>query len=286
MRALAVGLAISSVVFAQSTITPVEPSNPPEQQPPQYQPPPPQYQQQPYPSNPPSNPQQYQPPPQQYPPPPGQSTISDPTQPQPTYQPSYLPPPGAPPRLVVTPDMQARWNRSRYLYGAGGVIGLVGNVLTISSIVVEASTGYPCDPNDLVHQLNPKDSCNRNGINYHPPGPTDAVPLLGYLGSSASAVGFVFAAAGLGYQHSLLRQMNADIDRGVFHGGTSLGVFGFAATGLGYFFGLTDYLNPHDQGIAIFATTVIGTALCTLGTLLYTIDATRTKKAWQKLSTF
>jgi hypothetical protein len=288
MRALAVSLAISSAVFAQSTISPVEPSSPPQPPPPQYQQPPPQNQPPPPQNQPP--PLQNQPPPPQYPPPPPsnptQSTISDPTQPPPQYQPSYLPPPGQPPRLVITPDMQSRWNRSRNLYIAGGVIGLIGNGLTISSIIVEASTGYPCDPNDLVHQLNPKDTCNRNGTNYHPPGPTDTVPLLGYMGSSTSALGFVLGAAGLGYQHSLLRQMNADIDRGVFHGGTALGVFGWAATGLGYFFGLTDYLNPHDQGIAIFASTIIGTGLCTLGTLLYTIDATRTKKAWLKLPTF
>jgi hypothetical protein len=282
MRVLAAWLAISSAAFAQSTISPVDPNQQP--YPTQPQNPPPQ--------NPP--PQQYpQPPPQNPPPqyPPSQNPSSSQIQPlspdqPPPYQPSYLPPPGQPPRLVVTSDMQSRWNTARYLYGAGGIIGLLGNALTISSIAVEAATGYPCDPNDLVHQLNPKDTCNKNGTNYHPPGPTDTVPLLGYMGSSASALGFVIAAAGLGYQHSLLRQMNADIDRGVFHGGTALGVFGFAATGLGYFFGLTNYLNPHDQGIAIFSTTVIGTALCTLGTLLYTVDASRTKKAWLRLPTF
>src|SRR5207302_4922451 len=135
-------------------------------------------------------------------------------------------------RIVVSPQMQARWNRARVLYGLGGVTGLIGSGLTISSVLIVVITGYPCNPNDPIHGINPKDTCNKMGTMYQPPKPSDAVPLLAYLGSSVSALGFVFSAAGLGQQHHLLRELSADTPRGLFYGGTVLGVMGFSAVGL------------------------------------------------------
>src|SRR5205809_3442921 len=90
-----------------------------------------------------------------------ESTIT-PYQPPPSappeYQPyQYNPSPYTTPRLIVTRDMQSRWQRSRILYGLGGVTGLLGTGLTISSMLVVAITGYPCNPNEPVHQLNPND---------------------------------------------------------------------------------------------------------------------------------
>lgn len=172
------------------------------------------------------------------------------------------------------------------IYGVGGVTGLLGTALSLASVAAVAITGYPCDPFDPSHANNPMDKCNPNAAVFHPASPTDAAPMLAYLGSSVSALGFVFSAAGLGYQHSLLAEVNADPGRGVFTGGTVLGVLGFASVGASYFFGFTNYLNSHDQGLAILASTLTGAGLCALSSLLYLIDSSRTKKAWERLTTF
>jgi hypothetical protein len=192
--------------------------------------------------------------------------------------------PLTPARLAVPPRLVTRWHRGRAAYTVGAVTGLLGTGLTLSSVIVVAVTGYPCNPNDPIHQINPNDSCNRNSSHYDPPRPTDAAPLLAYLGSSASALGFILSASGLGVQHSVLRELGADTPRGLLHGGTALGLLGFLSVGASYFFGFTDYLNPHDQGIAILATTVSGAALCAVGSLLFSVDASRTKKAWLGLA--
>jgi hypothetical protein len=186
----------------------------------------------------------------------------------------------------VPPGLTERWHRARVLYTVGGVTGLLGDGLTISSIAVIAVTGYPCDPFDPRHATDPKDTCNPNSAIYHPSRPTDAAPMLAYLGSSFSALGFVLSASGLGYQHSLLREVNADPGRGVFAGGTVLGVLGFTAVGASYFFGFTSYLNPHDQAVAILSSSLTGAALCALGSLLYVIDSSRTKRAWERFTPF
>src|SRR6185295_545867 len=99
-----------------------------------------------------------------------------------------------------------------------------------------------------------------------------------------SALGFILSSAALGYQHSLLSDLQADPGRGTFAGGTALGVLGFAAVGTSYFFGFTSYLKPHDQGVAILASTITGTVLCAVGSLLYTIDSASMKRVWQRLS--
>ena len=96
----------------------------------------------------------------------------------------------------------------------------------------------------------------------------------------------MLSASGLGYQHHLLYELGGDVSRGVFAGGTTIGLMGFLSVGASYFFGFTNYLNPHDQGIAILATSITGTGLCLLGGLLYTIDAGRMKRAWDRLGTF
>jgi hypothetical protein len=184
-------------------------------------------------------------------------------------------------KVYVSREMRTRWSNARIMYGFGGFTGLAGTALTISSVIVVAATGYPCNPHD---PLNPgRDRCNETNMTA---APTDAAPLLGYLGSSLSAFGFVFSAGGLGWQHKLLRELGNDTSRGIFYGGTALGVSGFVATGLGYFWGLTDYLSPHDQGIAILATTITSTVLCALGSLLFTIDSRRVKQVFERLNAF
>ena len=182
--------------------------------------------------------------------------------------------------------MAARWHHARIVSAVGTVLGLLGSGLTLSSVLVVAITGYPCNPNDPMHATNPNDSCNPNSAIYNPPAPTDPAPLLAYIGSSASAVGFVFSAAGLGYQHHLLGEMQADIGRGYFGGGTAFGLLGFVSVGASYFFGFTNYLNAHDQGTAILTSSITGAALCALGGLLYAVDSSHMKSAWQRLTTF
>jgi hypothetical protein len=215
------------------------------------------------------------------PPAPTQSTITPVQAPSTTTPPPSTPVKSSP---FVTESQKSRWSHARNMYGFGSITGLVGTGLTISSLIVVGVTGYPCNPNDPIHQIDPKDTCNPKSGAFDKPSPTDAAPLLSYLGSSVSAFGFIFSAAGLGWQHAILLEANNDIPRGVFYGGTVLGVIGFVSTGVGYFFGLTDYLNPHDQGVAILATTVSATAFCAIGSLLYAIDASRTKRAWNEIS--
>jgi hypothetical protein len=186
----------------------------------------------------------------------------------------------------ISVGLSQRWHRARVIYGVGTAIGLIGNGLTLSSVLVVAITDYPCNPLDPKHATSATDTCNPNSSIYKPPRPTDPAPLLAYMGASASVLGFVFAASGLGYEHHLLAEADADPGRGIFAGGTALGLLGFVAVGASYFVGFTDYLNAHDQGIAILASSITGTALCAIGGLLYTIDSSRMNRAWQRLSTF
>jgi hypothetical protein len=176
-----------------------------------------------------------------------------------------------------SPEMAARWHRGRVLYGVGSAVSLLGTALSLSSIILVAVTDYPCN------SIDPNANCS-NGK--PPPTPTDPAPLLAYMGSSVSALGFVLTAAGLGYQHALLHEMSADIGRGVFGAGTTIGVMGFASVGLSYMFGATSFLNPHDQGLAILSASMTGAGLCLISSLLYTIDSSRLKSAWNRLGTF
>ena len=165
------------------------------------------------------------------------------------------------------------------LYGVGSITSLLGSALTLTGVIVTAVTGYPCDP--TVNMLT-----NSTCKNTTPPSPTDPAPMLSYLGSTTSALGFVFSAAGLGLQHHVLEEVQMDPGRGVFSTGTAFGVLGFMSVGASYFFGLTNYLNPHDQGLAILSTTIGGAGLCLLGGLLYTIDAAQLKRVWERIATF
>ena len=49
---------------------------------------------------------------------------------------------------------------------------------------------------------------------------------------------------------------------------------------------ISNYLAPHDQGVAILASSITGTVLCTLGGILYAADAAKMKRIWLRLSTF
>jgi hypothetical protein len=181
--------------------------------------------------------------------------------------------------------MAARWRHARNLGNAGMFFGLGGMALTLSSAIYVGVTGYPCNPNDPIAAANPNNPCNQNNMLYRNPQPTDPAPLLGYLGASTSALGFILSASSLGYQHHLLHKLDADPGRGVFAAGTVFGVLGFVAVGVSYFIGLTDYLGPRDQALAILGTSITSTFFSALGSLLYMIDSQRTKRAWNRLPT-
>lgn len=163
-----------------------------------------------------------------------------------------------------------RWRGARILSGFGTAFGVVGTGLSLSSTIYILATGYPPNANDFLH----------------PARPSDTGPALAYAGASVSAAGFVLSAGGLGWQHRILGDLGADRGRGLYVGGTMVGVLGLVGVGAGYFFGLTDYLNAHDQSIAVLTTSLVGTALCATAALLYATDAARVKKIWKNLSTF
>ena len=163
-----------------------------------------------------------------------------------------------------------RWRTARTLTVLGSVFNLIGTGLSLTSVIYIAATDYPPDTNQLLA----------------PAKPSDPGPALAYAGASASAAGFVLSAVGLGWEHRLLDSLGADPGRGAFGVGTAFGVFGFAGVGLSYFFGLTDYLNPHDQSIAILATSLTGTALCAIAGILYSIDSSHLNEAWRGVLTF
>jgi hypothetical protein len=116
--------------------------------------------------------------------------------------------------------------------------------------------------------------------------PTDVGPMLAYTGASLSAVSFLLTAGGLGAQHSVLSHLGIDTGRGHFAAATTLGVLGTLSTATSYFFGFTGYLNPHDQSVAILTTSITGTALCGLASILYLIDSSRMKRNWKTYTTF
>jgi hypothetical protein len=171
---------------------------------------------------------------------------------------------------LVTPDMVRRWHTARVLSVLGSLVNSIGTGLSLASVIVIAVTDYPPSTASLLA----------------PAKPSDVGPALAYAGASASLVGFALNAAGLGYEHRLLAEVGADPGRGIYGAGTALGLVGFAAVGASYFFGLTDYLNPHDQSIAILATSLSGTALCAIAGVLYLADSSRVKRAWRGFNSF
>jgi hypothetical protein len=175
-----------------------------------------------------------------------------------------------PTRITPEADVIARWQRARIVSVIGTLLSLVGTGLSLASVIYVAATHYPPSAQDLLN----------------PPAPSDPGPVLAYVGSSTSAAGFIFSATALGYEHRILDRVGVDPGRGFFAAGTAIGLLGFTAVGASYFFGLTHYLDPHDQQVAVLATSIGGAALCGLAGLIYVFDSSRDKKVWKRLSTF
>jgi len=214
------------------------------------------------------------------PPPPSPPPPSSPSSPPPTvtfHSEGMAPPLPPPPMLPATlhaapsPDVVSRWHTARVISVFGSILSIAGTGLSLASLIYIAATNYPPSANSL---LSPQAK------------PSDPGPVLAYVGSSASAAGFVLTATGLGLEHNILDKLGADPGRGIFGIGTTFGIIGFGGVALSYFFGLTSYLQPHDQSIAILTTSIGGAALCGLASILYSIDSSHVKKAWSDLTTF
>jgi hypothetical protein len=185
------------------------------------------------------------------------------------------------PQVITTPDghlrvmptqrERDRWRRGRIVSSLGTFTGVAGLGLSISSAIYVAVKDYPPSANDVLAPTAK---------------PSDVGPVLAYTGSSISTVSFLLSAGGLGAQHSVLRHLNIDPGLSHFAAGTTFGILGTFSTATSYFFGFTGYLNPHDQAVAILATSITGTALCGLASILYLVDSARMKKRWNNLTTF
>ena len=181
------------------------------------------------------------------------------------------PPPSMPLRLTVPEPTVRAWHGARVMSGFGDALGIIGTGLSLGALIYIGATNYPPSVGDFTKPA---------------PSPSDPVQVISFVASSASALGFALAAGSLSWRHHILDGLDADTGRGLFIGGTVVGLIGLVSVGAGYFFGFTDYLNPHDRTVAVIATSLGGAAICAIGTILYARDAARINRTWQQLTTF
>jgi hypothetical protein len=211
----------------------------------------------------------------------------------PTQQP--LPPPvsataypAAPPPLVAAPlpapqpgletatvratsqSLRRQWRGARVMNGFAGAIGIVSGGLSISNSIYVAAAHYPPSVSDLTSQ----------------PKPSDPAQVLSYVTSTSAAFAFGLSAGGLAIRHHVLRELDADTGRGLFLGGTVVGLVGIAAIAVSYIVGFSNIGNAQDQSIAVLSTSLGGSALCNVATAMYAKDATNMQKVWKNLTTF
>jgi hypothetical protein len=195
-----------------------------------------------------------------------------PLPPPPAAQSLSMPAPPPPPslRLTVPEPMVHDWHGARVMSGFGDAFGIIGTGLSLGALIYIAATNYPPSVGDFTSI----------------PKPSDPVQVISFVASTMSAVGFSLAAGSLSWRHHILDALEADTGRGLFVGGTVVGLVGLVGVGASYFFGFTDYLNPHNRTVAVIATSLGGAALCTIGTILYSRDAAKLNRAWERLTTF
>jgi hypothetical protein len=196
-----------------------------------------------------------------------------PPPPTPTVaQPLAMPAPPTPPslQLTVPEPMLHEWHGARVMSGFGDAFGIIGTGLSLGVLIYIAATSYPPSVGDFTA----------------PPKLSDPVQVISLVASTMSAVGFGLAAGSLSWRHHILEELDADTGRGLFVAGTVIGLVGLVGVGASYFFGFTDYLNPHDRTVAVIVTSLGGAAICTIGTILYSRDAAKLNRAWERLTTF
>jgi hypothetical protein len=182
-------------------------------------------------------------------------------------------PPSDPTALRMSPQSSRslirQWRGARAMNGFANAIGLISAGLSVSSAIYVGAAHYPPS---LTSSSSPR--------------PSDPAQLLSYVSSSSSAFGFALAAGGLGLRHHILRKLDADPGRGLFVAGTVVGLVGVASIITSYIVGFANVGNPHDQSIAVLATSLGGSAITNVGTAIYAKDASQVQKAWKALTTF
>lgn len=176
---------------------------------------------------------------------------------------------GAPPPLPRTYVRQ--WRGARTMNGFADAIGLLSGGLSIANAIYVAAAHYPPSASDFVAQK---------------PSPGDPAQVMSWVSSGSSAFAFGLAAGGLAWRHNILRKLGADPGRGLFIAGTVVGLVGIASIVASYVVGFSDLGNPHDQSIAVLATSLGGSAISNIGTAMYASDASKLQKAWKALTTF
>ncbi len=167
-------------------------------------------------------------------------------------------------------SLMRQWRGARVMAGFANVIGLVSTGLSMSDTIYVLAAHYP--PNLTTFTK--------------PPSPSDSGQALSYTSASSSVFAFGLAAGGLAWRHHILRQLGADTGRTLYFSGTIVGLVGFLSIATSYIVGFAPGLNPHDQSIAVLATSLGGSALCNTGTLMYATDATRMQRVWKRITTF
>jgi hypothetical protein len=140
-------------------------------------------------------------------------------------------------------------------------MGLIGSGLSLAGIFI--TTGYGFDPNSKYTQIGPD---------------------LAYAGSAATGAGVLFAATGLGIEHSALRLAGVDPGYGLYATGTLFGILGLAGIGASYFLGLTNYVN--DSAVIGFGCSIASAVVLTVGGLFYVADSNRMRRIYARLTTF
>jgi hypothetical protein len=173
-------------------------------------------------------------------------------------------------RATLSKSLRHQWTGARVMNGFAGAIGIVSGGLSISNSIYVAAAHYPPSVSDLASQ----------------PKPSDPAQVLSYVTSTSAAFAFGLSAGGLAIRHHVLRELDADTGRGLFLGGTVVGLVGIAAIAVSYIVGFSNVANAQDQSIAVLSTSLGGSALCNVATAMYAKDATNMQKVWKGLGTF
>jgi hypothetical protein len=162
--------------------------------------------------------------------------------------------------LQRAPRLVARFHAGRNVHVAGAVVGLLGNGLSLTSIILTSVYGLDQSEDTLTSRLGPG---------------------MAYAGAAANGAAFIMSATGIGLQHSALQLIGQDTGRGLYASGTALGVLGLCGIGTSYFFRFSNYVD-NSSSVA-FGASITAAVLLTISGVLYFIDATRVEKAFKRL---
>lgn len=153
----------------------------------------------------------------------------------------------------------ARFSTGQRLAAAGGYVGMAGGALGLAGLLTSA-------------------------LEYQPTG-----DILAYGGSGLWALGFCLEAGGLGLQHSAAGRLGLDPGRGLFAGGTTLGVLGLASAGVSLYTAKSNVFSDSDSDtrlkvqLSLMAGSIV---FMTVGRILYAFDERRLARAFFGQGTF